>query len=344
MEGSISRDAVQIIHALGPLRFLRLRFAMKALEPLRLPPYKGSTLRGAFGAAFKEAACMSEEKVCAGCILSANCPYCYVFDTPIPPESQRMRKYTFAPHPFILEPPFEERTNYAPGDRFEFGLVLVGRAVELLSYFVFVFDRMGRRNGLGSGRGHLSLVDVSWIPVGAEAGQAEPIYELPDRQLRNVYRAATIEDLLDGASEGRADEVDRVTVRFQTPCRLVRGAELTERPDFHVLFRSLLRRMSSLAYFHCGSDLDLDYSALATAAERVRLVRDETRWFDWERYSSRQDARMSLGGIVGEADYEGDMTPLVPFLLLGEAMHVGKGTAFGLGRYNIACNVGSEGA
>lgn len=342
-DGSIL-DAKQISHALAPLRFARFQFVMEALEPLRLPPYKGSTLRGAFGVAFKEAACVSEEKVCARCLIAMNCPYHYVFDTPIPPGSLRMRKYTAAPHPFVLEPPLEARTSYAPGDRFEFGLVLIGKAIELLPYFVFVFDRVGRRNGLGSGRGHLSLVEVAWVPVGISSGEAQTVFALPEGRLRDGYSAATVADLFSGQPDACLECSTQVAVRFETPCRLVRGATLTDRPEFHVLFRSLLRRLSSLAYFHCGSDLDLDFRTLAVAAEQVRLIRDETSWFDWERYSARQGVRMNLGGIVGEAEYEGDISPLLPLLRLGEVLHVGKGTGFGLGQYTITSEVGSEGA
>jgi hypothetical protein len=342
-EDGATLDTEQIIRALTPLRFARFRFVMEALEPLSLPPYKGSTLRGAFGVAFKEAACVSDGKVCRRCLLATNCFYNYVFDTPIPVDSLRMRKYTAAPHPFVLEPPLDARRSYTPGDRFEFGLVLVGKAIELLPYFVFVFDRMGQRHGLGRGRGRLNLVEVVWVSVDASSGESQIIYALPEGRLLDGDWAATVDDLLPERLDAGANGSTRVTVRFETPCRMVRGATLTDQPEFHVLFRSLLRRLSSLAYFHCGSDLDLDFRALAAAAEHVRLIRDETSWFDWERYSARQDARMSLGGIVGDAEYEGEMAQLLPVLRLGEILHAGKGTGFGLGRYTITSDVGSEG-
>jgi len=59
-------------------------------------------------------------------------------------------------------------------------------------------------------------------------------------------------------------------------------------------------------------------------------------WYDWERYSSRQDRRMKLGGFVGEITYLGDLKDFLPFLLLGSYIHVGKGATFGLGKYRIA--------
>ncbi len=44
---------------------------------------------------------------------------------------------------------------------------------------------------------------------------------------------------------------------------------------------------------------------------------------------------MSLGGVLGTVTYEGNNSEFIPFLKLGEFIHIGKGTSFGLGRYEI---------
>jgi CRISPR/Cas system endoribonuclease Cas6 (RAMP superfamily) len=59
------------------------------------------------------------------------------------------------------------------------------------------------------------------------------------------------------------------------------------------------------------------------------------RRYDWERYSSRQEQRINMGGFVGEITFEGDLRPFMPLIEAGEVLHVGKGTAFGLGRYEV---------
>jgi hypothetical protein len=113
------------------------------------------------------------------------------------------------------------------------------------------------------------------------------------------------------------------------------GEALTPQPEFHILIRTLLRRLSNLAYFHCGTELDLNFRGLITAAEQIETVHSDLRWYDWERYSTRQDARMKLGGFVGTVTYRGDLLPFLPLLRLGEVVHIGKGTSFGLGKYVI---------
>jgi len=44
---------------------------------------------------------------------------------------------------------------------------------------------------------------------------------------------------------------------------------------------------------------------------------------------------MTMGGFVGEAEYRGEVSDFVPLIKLGEKLHVGKATGFGLGRYAI---------
>jgi CRISPR/Cas system endoribonuclease Cas6 (RAMP superfamily) len=42
-----------------------------------------------------------------------------------------------------------------------------------------------------------------------------------------------------------------------------------------------------------------------------------------------------LSGFVGEVSFEGDLAPFVPYLKLGEYVHVGKNAVFGNGWYEI---------
>ncbi|MEW6569861.1 MAG: hypothetical protein AB1390_01600 [Nitrospirota bacterium] len=106
------------------------RFGSTALEPLILPVYKGSTFRGGFGYAFKRVVCAIRNKECSDCLLKEKCVYSYVFETPTPSDTRIMRKYRAAPHPFIIEPPPEKRRGYKPGDEVQFGLTLIGRAID----------------------------------------------------------------------------------------------------------------------------------------------------------------------------------------------------------------------
>ena len=47
---------------------------------------------------------------------------------------------------------------------------------------------------------------------------------------------------------------------------------------------------------------------------------------------------MTMGGFVGEVEYQGELGEFVPLLRIGEKIHLGKGTGFGLGRYQVERN------
>ena len=141
------------------INYQQFDFALTAKEPLILPTYKGSTFRGGFGYAFKRVVCVIRDKECQDCILKEKCVYSYVFETPPPSDTKIMRKYKSAPHPFVIEPPLERRRGYKPGDEINFGLTLIGRAIDYLPYFIYTFDELGKI-GIGKGKARYELRNV----------------------------------------------------------------------------------------------------------------------------------------------------------------------------------------
>jgi hypothetical protein len=303
----------------------RYLFSLTAIDTLKLPEYKGSTLRGGFGHAFRKVVCTFRGKECDDCLLRHRCVYSYVFETPPPEDSAKMTKYLRAPHPFVIEPSPEKKQLYRQGDGLAFGLVLIGRANEYLPYFIYAFDEMGK-TGIGKGKGKYRLDSVSCA--------GEPVYDGATGVLKNrepCPRYVTVKS-------STTDNGQRagITISFLTPTRLVRDGSLDSDPGFQTIFRTLVRRISLLSYFHCGRELNADYKGLIERAGSVATFRKEVRWWDWERWSARQDTKMKMGGFVGEMTFSGELAEFMPFLELGELVHVGKGTGFGLGRYEIA--------
>jgi hypothetical protein len=293
---------------------------------MSLPAYKGSTLRGSFGHAFKRVTCALTEADCDTCLLRNKCAYSYVFFTPPPPSATRMRKYPHAPHPFILEPPDQAKQIYAPGESLAFGVVLIGKGMEYLPYFVFAFSELGK-HGMGKGNKTFTLESVSHVtPAGKR-----PIFTAQEKLLDESQEPMRLSDL-----RGPDPALNRVRVNFLTPARVISEGRLSPQVEFSLLVRSLLRRLSTLAYFHCGVELALDYKGIIQRASNVSVETSSLVWYDWERYSSRQDARLKVGGVLGSVTYTGPVQEFIPLLVLGEHLHVGKATSMGLGKYQIA--------
>ena len=360
---------------LSHFRFARFQFFLKVLNCISLPVYKGSTFRGAFGHAFKKVVCVTRERVCGTCLLKEKCVYSYVFETPPPSDTSKMRKYPYAPHPFVITPPLEERREYREGDTLCFELTLIGKSIDYLPYFIYTFDELGRI-GLGRGKGKYNLENVGQrtkvkgeraeergerSKVKGERPEDEEtilIYFGKDKTLRHNFMVLKVDDLIpyNFSPSGPPFTFDHspsfdlslsspftfhpspftLHLNFITPTRLKFDGNLSPKPDFHILIRNLLRRISLLSYFHCGQDLDLDFKGLIENSKSIKVKEENLSWVDWERYSNRQETKMKMGGFVGSITFEGDFMPFLSFLLLGEYIHVGKGTSFGLGKYEIA--------
>ena len=104
--------------------------------------------------------------------------------------------------------------------------------------------------------------------------------------------------------------------------------------------KQLLRRLTLLHACHGGAAPAWDHRAWIAAAAAVTVVDAATTWRDRERYSTRQHARMRLGGWQGRVRFTGPWRPFSPLLRAGELVHLGQGTAFGLGRIRVMAGNG----
>ena len=303
-----------------PLARYRLDFQVST--PIHLPAYAGSTLRGAFGGALRATACMTRQKTCPDCPLLRTCPYPAIFETPPPPEGHELQKFSQAPNPYAIEPPAWGEQVYQPGETLSFHLVLAGRALDQLPIILFAFNRALQR-GIGKGDGTAELMTVSHL-----GGDAETlILDGAGSALREHDTTLPMPESGDAAS---------VRLRIHTPLRLQENSRplgpenLTPR----TLLIGLVRRVALISEFHAGKRLALDFHALG---EQASAVTDEKHlhWRDWTRYSSRQQQKMSLGGVVGTWTLHGNLNPFLPFLYLGQWLHVGKNASFGLGQYEM---------
>ncbi|MBN1222396.1 MAG: CRISPR system precrRNA processing endoribonuclease RAMP protein Cas6 [Candidatus Aminicenantes bacterium] len=302
---------------------------LEAIDPLFLPPYKGSTIRGAFGTALRKMSCRTGEADCRDCPRRNDCEFAFIFITPLPPDV-RMNRYSEAtPHPFLIEPPLEERGEYEPGERLCFSLILIGRGIPFFDVFVAAFEEMGRE-GLGKKRFTPGRVRVREIrtPSGASIrtdGKTPPTF--PIRRL----------DLPCDQDRGEGClSQENFSLFFVTPTRIcIEKRPVSERAfTGEHLVQNLVRRIANLHIFHGINGEPLpDIFGLVRAAAGIRTVSNELAWYDWERYSSRQDCRMSPGGFIGRIVFSGLSPEIASLLRAGEVVHLGKNTSMGMGKY-----------
>lgn len=110
---------------------------------------------------------------------------------------------------------------------------------------------------------------------------------------------------------------------------------MVQKPAFSHIAKRLRDRINGLSYFYCGQGLEIDFKAFGEEAEKIKTVKDSTQWVDSSRYSWRRDVSHDLSGFVGEVTFEGRLEPFLPYLKLGEYLHVGKNAVFGNGWFRI---------
>jgi len=316
-----------------PLHFAQYRFILRAETTIQLSYYKGSTLRGAFGQVFKQMVCLQppdHPRECPVCPLRRECPYGTTFENALPAGVEPLPGYASIPHPFVFRPPLDGRRIYLSGDFLAFDLILIGRAISMLPYFLSSFLELGKM-GLGRRRGRYTLESV--LSVHPTTGETAPIYTEGGR-VRDWAGNVTYSEL-QSAVEQLQTQVsgNGIRVEFITPTRLISDGQPADSLHFSILVRSLLRRISGLCYFHCNQQWDADFAAIVKGAEGVTSQPINLQWADWKRYSSRQEKRVPMGGVLGCIEYCGDIEVFLPYLLLGTWLHVGKATTFGNGRY-----------
>lgn len=304
------------------LPLARYHFTFHMHSDLRLPEFAGSLLRGQFGAALRRTACMTGSKTCGGCPLLRTCPYPAIFETPAP-ATHHLQKFSQVPNPYVIEPPRLGIRRVVAGESLSFSIVLVGRALAQLALVTFSLQR-AFRHGIGKERAQGELVSI----VCESGDDWTQVYDCDADKLVEHDAAVQVPDLA---------AAETVTLEIETPLRLQDNGRplgpeaLTPRR----LVTALMRRASLLFELHADIvGLAHDATAIAAAAERLTDER-ALRWHDWRRYSSRQQAEMTLGGVLGTWTLHGELSSILPWLWLGQGLHVGKNATMGLGRYRL---------
>lgn len=305
----------------------KYQFLCRLENEAYLPSFKGSTFRGVFGHALKKVVCALKRQECHECLLKERCVYALVFETQAVLQPKADSRFTAPPHPFVIEPPRTAATMYKPGSAFDFNLLLFGAVNHSLPYFVYAIDQMGKI-GIGkkinAGRGRFALKSVQ--------SEDRIIYSDTDQKLNTTGGLATL------SLNWQAENIEgtfRVKVILDTPLRIKFENRLKADLPFHVLVRAMLRRVSALMHYYGNGEPDLDYRGLVERARGVSIVASDLGWFDWQRYSQRQEREMLMGGMTGSITYEGQIAEYMPLIDFCCRVHLGKQTAFGLGKISV---------
>jgi len=247
-----------------------------------------------------------------------------VFEAPQSTTKNNNPRFPTTPHPFVIEPPQSSQTHYPGGSYLKYNLLLFGEYNSKLPYFIYAFDCMGKI-GIGKRingkRGKFTLKKVKYGD--------QLIYEKNERKV-------TMPDALQSLSfidlNNISGEEKRLKLELHTPLRVKFRNQLQTELPFHILVRAMLRRISSLFFYYGNGEPSFDYKSLIREANQIQIVDSNLKWFDWRRYSNRQEQAMLMGGITGSIVYEGNFAKYLPLIEVCSKIHLGKQSTFGLGK------------
>lgn len=313
------------------VRVYHIEFEVVSLQTVQFSSAPGSALRGALYHALSR-------QFCADSGLrhlprhQAACPVCWLLATE-DPQQQHGRNL---PHPLALRPPLEGEGVYEAGAHWTFGMALVGeRARASLPHLVRAAQQMGT-GGVGLGRGQFRVEDVC---------ETNPLLRTRHTLLRGEY-------ILSPGAPVTAELVREVSAIYNgkqvrlnllTPLRVGEDERVMRKPDLGVIMRRLVERCQAMAA-HYGDAAPVAENAdhwravylhLSQMAASARLVEDNTRWVEGWSSSRRTGRRSPVGGLVGQVRWEQVAGVLLPWLVWGQSVQVGKSTVKGNGWYVV---------
>ncbi len=284
------------------LQLTRLTLTLTPDTPWSPGPELGNTLRGAFGAAVHDVACVRSGEACADCAEREVCLY------PIWYEGQGS-----GARPFALRVAWPNGELVSQARPIRLGLVFFGR-IPRPGLVIEALHRMAR-TGLGPRRvphrvAH-GLVEGDGAPVTLLSDGPAPIWPEPrslSRSLRGQGRSGDARVTL----VTRVDFGKRVQDRRPTPADLLLLAKA---------------RVIDVARSQ-GERVRLDLPRVEEAGGRWEHLHYERVW----RRSASQNRRMPMHGWVGSVVYPAErIDPFRDLLAAAELLQVGGWTTAGLG-------------
>lgn len=168
--------------------------------------------------------------------------------------------------------------------------------------------------------------------VATVMGEGQTMVQMPDAPVTARDVEAISREMVGRMDASRGEW--RIEIVFWTPTRIVEQGKLVKRPWLGPLVRRLLERLDALRGEYAGEPPVAEREHLIALADRVRLVQDFTQWVDLKSGSRRLGRTTPAGGFVGVATYEAERETwqaLLPYLLWGQEVHVGKSATKGDG-------------
>ncbi|MDY2627969.1 MAG: CRISPR system precrRNA processing endoribonuclease RAMP protein Cas6 [Lachnospiraceae bacterium] len=311
--------------------YVKLHFTARVEEACRLPRNKASALRGGVGQMMILQNCIlasgsRTDEDCCECSCREECLVQRFLYTPVSVQPAFSAEKLSMGYLFECENYYE---GFDAGEMFDFQVILFGKSRVYLNLLLQAVWALGQQ-GLGKEKGRFSIVrilnsrkeDILCDGYGGMQIRKDRYYP----ETFAGYAQFRMRQLQKNGCHG--------VLKFQTETDIRFRKERMLEFNMEAIVAALTRR----AYlFNCfeGTDMDLDIFMEEMLSDLPQICSQKVNQIQVKRFSSRQMSSMRLGGIKGEVWLDGLPGQLLPWLLAGEIMHIGKNTSFGFGRYRV---------
>ncbi|MCD6161674.1 MAG: CRISPR system precrRNA processing endoribonuclease RAMP protein Cas6 [candidate division Zixibacteria bacterium] len=306
------------------LPLISVTIKVKVTRAIKWNSFPGSVIHGIIGYKLKDYSCVMAHRNCNKCFLVHSCAYGMIYESPVPPDSKRMKLYPQSPHPIRVAVYPWDKPELKEGTVIEIGLTLFGKtAANLL--MVLLSLESGFEAGIGrkyqGERGKAEIISLSDNLSKSE----KPWSDLKKNYVGFAHPVVINND---------RTEISKIALHFKSPLKITTAGKSNYKPDFRDIIATLLRRASNLSYFFHDRELDLDYKGILQKAELLETVKDYSR-VKAIRYSSRQSKTISISGVTGNLTINDCPPDLLYLLEVGQYTGLGKSTTMGLGDYEL---------
>ena len=254
-------------------------------------------LRGAILNRFRNQVCDDLTRQCSHCTLKQVCLYAGLFEN-IEQNPRHLMPYILTLHAK------DEAQNY------ELEVILLASFLPTVPYFTHMLEKMAKD---GFSHEHLKLQIRSF-------NTENRIFQWPD--------------------EMELDELEEISIQLTTPLCLFRDKKPLLHFEIGAFLAALSRRAKDLNdQYQQGKseyiDTTLPWMDIPSLSTTI-AVKDDLALVEWDRNSQKHHNEIHRKGLVGRVSFSGlGLASLIPWLILMEDFHVGKGSSFGLGQYRI---------
>lgn len=295
------------------IRYCKVYFKIQFPEDAFLPREKVSMIRGGVGEMLLQQHCLSDRN-CKNCRFQEDCPVPRIYYHPLKIKPAFVTSGESLGYTWEC---FDKRTFIKAGDYLCFQLILFGNTIIYFQDILQALYNLGMV-GMGRSRAGFQIVEV----------MNELKMSILDRG--NIYNERILISKV-GEYIKRRDipQKDTMRIRFFSPLSLKYQGKFLQEFQGAALIDAAVRRIYMLNCME-GNDLEMPGND-----KEPEVLQQNVKKVQVSRYSNTHRSHISLHGICGECALEGLSEEMVPFLIAGELVHIGKNTSMGFGKYKI---------